>query len=98
MLSPVQAVAALKNVIKAMEPGGTIYIIGSILDDCRLSPPEAVASNLNFLNIYDGGQAFTEGEYRQWLDEAGFQGTERVVLPGNSIITARKPSPASGIL
>ena len=51
-----------------------------------------MASSLNFLNIYDGGQSFTEGEYRQWLDEAGFEDTERVVLPnGNSIITAKKP-------
>jgi len=92
VLDPGRALAALKNVIKVMEPGGTIYVIGSILDDSRISPPHAVASSLNFLNIYDGGQAFTEGEYRQWLDEAGFQGIERVVLPnGSSIITAGKP-------
>lgn len=93
VLNPSQAVLALKNVIKAIEPGGTIYIMGIVLDDSRLSPKEAVASGLNFLNIYDGGQSFTESEYRQWLDEAGFEGTERVVLPnGSSIITASRPA------
>ena len=93
VLNPSQAVLALKNVIKAIEPGGTIYIMGSILDDSRLSPKEAVASGLNFLNIYDGGQSFTENQYSHWLDEAGFEGTERVVLPnGSSIITANRPA------
>jgi hypothetical protein len=29
-----------------------------------------VASSLNFLNIYDVGQSYTEGEYRDWLTEA----------------------------
>ncbi|MCH8282168.1 MAG: methyltransferase [Chloroflexi bacterium] len=89
---------ALRNVGQVIVPGGAIYILGSVLDDSRLSPPEAVASSLNFLNIYDGGQAYTEGEYRDWLTEAGFVGFERVVVPdGTSIITARKPNRANMI-
>ena len=92
VFNPSQAAIALKNVIKAIVPGGRIYIDGSVLDDSRLSPQEAVDSSLNFLNIYDGGQSFTEGEYRQWLGQAGFEDVERVELPsGRSIITARKP-------
>ena len=76
---------------RVTEPGGEIFILGSILDDSRLSPPEAVASNLNFLNIYDGGQAYTEREYRDWLSEAGFEGFERVLLPnGTSMVWAQK--------
>ena len=98
VLNPDQARRALRNVGRVVVPGGAIYILGSVLDDSRLSPPEAVASNLNFLNIYDGGQAYTEGEYRDWLTEAGFAGFERVVVPdGTSIITARKPNRASVI-
>jgi hypothetical protein len=66
--------------------------LGQIIDDSRIAPPETVVSNLYFLNIYDGGQAYTEQEYRDWLTEAGFEGFERVTLPsGGGIIRARKP-------
>ena len=62
------------------------------MDDTRLSPSYAVKSNLSYLNIYDEGRAYTEGEYRDWLEEAGFDFLERVVVPdGTSIIKARKP-------
>lgn len=68
---------ALRHVAAAIRPGGTIYILGQMLDDSRLSPPSAVNGNLAFLNVYDGGQAYTEGEYRQWLSEAGFENVRR---------------------
>lgn len=68
---------ALRHVAAAIRPGGTIYILGQMLDDSRLSPPSAVNGNLGFLNIYDGGQAYTEKEYRQWLSEAGFENVRR---------------------
>ena len=93
VLNPEQVRRALANVHRVTEPGGTVYILGAVLDDSRLSPPEAVASSLNFLNVYDGGQSYTEGEYRDWLTEAGFVDVERVVTSsGTSIVTARKPS------
>ena len=93
VLNPDQARRALDNIHRVTEPGGTVYILGAVLDDSRLSPAEAVASSLNFLNIYDGGQSYTEGEYREWLSGAGFVDVERVVTPnGTSIVTARKPS------
>ena len=43
-----------------------------IIDNSRTSPPEQVAFNLLFLNMYDGGQAYTEQEHRDWLEQAGF--------------------------
>jgi predicted O-methyltransferase YrrM len=63
---------ALRNVAATIRPGGTIYILGQILDDTRLTPANAVMMNLGFLNIYDHGQSYTDGEYQQWLTEAGF--------------------------
>jgi SAM-dependent methyltransferase len=91
VLSVSQARLAFRNINQAIKTDGSIYVLGSIIDDSRVSPPETVASNLYFLNIYDGGQAYTEGEYRGWLTEAGFVDIKRVVLPGaTSIITARK--------
>lgn len=93
VLNPDQVRRALANVHRVTEPDGTVYILGAVLDESRLSPPEAVASSLNFLNIYDGGQAYTQGEYRDWLTEAGFVDVERVVTSnGTSIVTARKAS------
>jgi len=51
-----------------------------------------VGFNLIFLNIFDEGRAYTEGEHRVWLTAAGFTEIARAPLPeGISIMTARKP-------
>ena len=92
VLAAEDARRALKNVAGIVKPGGDLYILGRVLDDSRISPADVVASNLNFLNIYDGGQAYTEGERRNWLAEAGFEDFSREVIPGAmSLISARKP-------
>jgi len=88
-----QSKHALKEVSKALKPGGELFILGSVLDDSRVSPPATVAFNLLFLNVYDEGQAYTEQEYRNWLGEAGFENISREVLPdGSSIIHGQKPA------
>ena len=93
VLSPDQARSAIVNVGQVISPGGVIHIAGHMLDDSRLSPPEIVKIDLLFLNTYDAGQAYTEGEHSQWLAEAGFEGFERVPAPnGMSIITAQMPA------
>lgn len=93
VLGPDEVRQALKHVSEVMVPGGHIYIIGAVLDNSRLSPPGTVAFNLLFLNVYDGGEAYAEQEYRDWLDEAGFENMERILLPdGNSFITAQRRS------
>lgn len=92
VLSPDDAQRALHNVFRVLEPGGSIYILGSVLDDSRLSPPQTATFNLVFINIYDEGQAYTDHEYRHWLTKAGFGGIERVYLGGiTSLIAAHKP-------
>ena len=91
VLDPEAARRAVINVGQAMETGGMICILSRVLADSRLEPVQTVAQNLVFLNIYDGGQAFTEGEYRGWLDEAGFADFEMFGRPdGRSVITAQK--------
>jgi len=93
VLSPDNAKKALHNLFRVLEPGSPILIVGQVLDDSRLSPPATVAFNLVFINVYDEGRAYTEQDYRTWLGEAGFAGTERVLLPGGeSLITAYKPA------
>ncbi len=92
VLSPDDACRVLKNVSTVMNPNGAIYITGSgIIDNSRTSPPDLVGFNLVFINVYDEGQAYTEQEYREWLEEAGFGDFERLSMPDeSSIITARK--------
>ncbi len=86
-----QARRALRNVGRALVPRGVVFIIGWVLDDSQLSPPEIAASNFAFLNIYDDGRAFTEAEHRAWLVEAGFTTFERTLLAsGESIIRAER--------
>lgn len=91
-LSPEQARLALIHVGAALVPGAWIYILGQgILDDSRLSPREAACFNLAFLSLYPEGRAYTESEYRSWLEEAGFAAVERSSLAeGSQLITARK--------
>jgi len=91
-LSPEDALQALTHIGAALHPGGRLYIVGRILDDSRLAPVDTVGFNVVFLNIFDDGRAYTEGEHRTWLTAAGFAEIERVLLPeGVSIMTARKP-------
>jgi SAM-dependent methyltransferase len=83
---------ALKHVGAAVKPGGKIYIIGQILDNSRKAPLEAVGFNLAFLNMFDAGESYTEGEHREWLSEAGFVDIERAnfLLVDSGLMTARK--------
>lgn len=75
----------------ALVPQGSVFIIGEVLDDSRLSPPQIAAANFAFANIYDEGRAFTEAEHRAWLAEAGLTTFERRLLPsGESIIRTEK--------
>ena len=91
VLSSEEAARLFRNLAQVLEPGSPLYIIGQILDDSRISPAEMVAFNLVFINQHNG-QAYTEGEYRAWLTDAGFCDIERTPFGGgSSLITARMP-------
>ena len=82
VLGPKAAAGVVANMAQCIEPGGEIFIMGRVLDDDRLGPLDAVAANVMFLNVYEEGQAYTEGEHRQWLEAAGFGDVERLPLGG----------------
>jgi len=92
VLSPDDACCAIKNISKVMNPGGEIYIRGyGIIDNSRTSPKKLVGFNLVYINVYDEGQAYTEQEHKNWLEDAGFRSFRRNILAdGSSIITAKK--------
>jgi hypothetical protein len=90
ILSATHARMVLGNVVRSLRAGGTIYLINQVLDESRLTPVPAVRANVILLNWYDG-QAYTEGEYRAWLAEAGFEEiTREERLGGFDLIRARK--------
>jgi predicted O-methyltransferase YrrM len=86
-LSIQEAHQVLVNIHKALQPGGTIFIMDRPLDDSRLEPPDLVLFNPIFPAIYDHGQKRTVREYRDLLANAGF---EDFALDHAGIITARK--------
>jgi SAM-dependent methyltransferase len=91
VLSAQDARRAIQNVYDALNPGGKLFIIGQILDDSRLTPLDAVAFNLTFINFFDSGESYTDSEHREWLTAAGFVDIERSPLSdGGSLMTARK--------
>jgi hypothetical protein len=96
VLSIDQAKAAVRHVAESLAPSGTIMIIGSMLEDSRLSSTDLVGVNLLFLNIYDDGLIPTEGNYRSILAEASLSNIEvrrgEGMPADNVLISARKPS------
>ncbi len=91
VLSADQGRRTAANIAAALPAGGTFFVVGHICDDSRLSPENSVGMNMNFLNMFDDGEAYTESQYRGWLDEAGFADTVREpFMQGTSLLTARK--------
>lgn len=86
-----QARLALRNAARSLNPGGMIAIAGwGVVDDDRMGPREGVFLNITFLNLYRSGEAYTEGQYRGWLTEAGFdQITRSKMDDGTALFTAR---------
>jgi hypothetical protein len=93
VMSPAKARKVLRNISSAMEPGSSLFIVGSVLDDSRLSPPASLAFSLVSLNVYDDGHAYTKKEHLDWLLEAGFadiSGDQGALSDGLSVVSARK--------
>jgi len=68
----------LSRVNHALTPGGAVYVVGWILDDSRVTPPELATYNLQFATALDHGGVYTEGEIQRWLIEAQFHDAFRV--------------------
>jgi len=91
VLSPDEARRVLRNVAESLSPGGTIFILGRVLEDSRLQPLSSVLSNVVFLNIFPEGQAYTKSQYRAWVEEAGFVDvTVEISSDGRGTVRARK--------
>ena len=65
-----------------------------MLDDTRQSPKDLVGQNLIYLNIYDHGMVYTEGECRRLLADAGLVNVEVRIgcMPGGSSLAVAEKS------
>jgi SAM-dependent methyltransferase len=95
MLSPDENCDLLRRVRRALAPAGRVVISDFILEPDGTGPTHAVFFALNMLVGTEGGGAYTEGEYANWLAAAGFADARRVRLAGPAdLMIGRKPSSA----
>jgi SAM-dependent methyltransferase len=96
VLSEGEAGKALTHARATLSPGGSVYILGQILDDGIVRPLGAALMNLAFFSLYEHGRAYTERPYHTWLSTAGFIDVERrLPSTGLSMMLARVPTNAA---
>jgi (2Fe-2S) ferredoxin/2-polyprenyl-3-methyl-5-hydroxy-6-metoxy-1,4-benzoquinol methylase len=74
----------LRRCFEALAPKGRVVIQDFILEPDRTAPKSAALFALNMLVGTQAGNTYTEGDYANWLREAGFQDVRHVRLPGPS--------------
>lgn len=88
-LSAEEAGEVIQNIGRSLVEGGRLFIDGpGLLDNSRLKPESIVGWNLVFINVFEGGQAYTTDEYEEWLQNAGF--SEITFLFEDSVVAAKK--------
>lgn len=92
--SPRQNLALLRKAYDALEPGGSVLICSSILDDDRTGPVMALLDSVYFQSVASGvGQIYSFSQYRDWLSDAGFSEISSLRLntwTPHGVVTARK--------
>jgi len=61
----------------ALNPGGRLVVMEFLIDDDRTGPLQPALFALNMLVGTDGGDTYTEGEIRGWMEAAGLTGVSR---------------------
>lgn len=78
--SPDRCRQLVAKAASVLEPGGMLLIQEFVLDDAKDGPLFPALFSLNMLLGTSGGQAYSEGEIRQMLREAGLRDVYRVPL------------------
>lgn len=82
MLSPEENVSLLRRAGDAVVRGGRVVIQDFILEPDKTGPKFGTLFALNMLVGTKAGSSYSEPEYRQWLETAGFRDVQRTRLPG----------------
>lgn len=83
----------LAKCAKALRKGGLLVIPDMVPNDKRTGPEFALLFSLNMLLHTTAGDAFSLGQYKQWLKDVGLKFTAMLEPPqtGTHVIIARKP-------
>lgn len=76
--------ALFKKLHAALVPGGKLAIVDMIPNEERTGPPFPVLFALNMLLHTETGDCYTLGEYRSWLEDAGFKRVETADIGSHS--------------
>ena len=91
--NPADAARLVARGAVALNPGGILAVQEFIIDDDRKGPVQPSLFALNMLVQTDGGQAYTEGEIRSMLADAGLTNIRRLqadLPPGCGIVVGDK--------
>jgi (2Fe-2S) ferredoxin/SAM-dependent methyltransferase len=92
MLSPGENRDLLGRCRAALAPGGRIVIQDFILGPDKTAPKWGALFALNMLVGTAAGSSYSEPEYREWLDGAGFRDVRHVRMPGPASLMIASPS------
>jgi predicted O-methyltransferase YrrM len=77
MLGEEENVDLLQRCFRATASGGRLVIREFILDSSGTAPKDAALFALNMLVGTRSGRSYSEDEYREWLQQAGYQAVDR---------------------
>jgi predicted O-methyltransferase YrrM len=80
----------IRRSAQALLPGGRLVIREFILEEDRTAPASAALFAINMLVGTERGNAYTEGEYRDWMEDAGLIDFSRPDSEGD-VLLGRKP-------
>jgi (2Fe-2S) ferredoxin/2-polyprenyl-3-methyl-5-hydroxy-6-metoxy-1,4-benzoquinol methylase len=93
MLGPDDNRAMLRKVFDALAPNGRVVIQDFIMNAHKTGPRTGALFALNMLVGTRAGSTYSEDEYGQWLQDAGFDDVHRARLPGpTDLVIGRRPS------
>jgi (2Fe-2S) ferredoxin/SAM-dependent methyltransferase len=93
MLGPDEIRDLLRRIFAALAPGGRLAIQDHVMAEDRTSPRAGALFAINMLVGTPQGGTYTEGEYRGWLEEAGFAEIRRLPLQGpNDLMLGTRPA------
>jgi (2Fe-2S) ferredoxin/predicted O-methyltransferase YrrM len=82
MFSPEENRKLFHRIYDALAPRGQVVVQDFILEPGKTAPRVAALFSLNMLVGTRAGSSYSEPEYADWLQRAGFSDVRRVPLPG----------------
>lgn len=82
MFSAEENCKLFRRIYDALAPHGQVVVQDFILEPSKTSPRFATLFSLNMLVGTKAGSSYSEPEYTEWLQNAGFSDVRRVRLPG----------------